>query len=109
MFRETQGPAKLQVEKQVQCSKGPDGDRGRESWPHQVVVVVRALTQTHRPHNKCRWAQGFQRERMDVKSQGEVGRGRDGSTVMSQSRQVGLGGLHLWSRWREASRERSTR
>ena len=39
MFRETQGPAKLQVEKQVQCSKGPDGDRGRESWPHQVVVV----------------------------------------------------------------------
>lgn len=39
MFRETKGPAKLQVEKQVQCSKGLDGDR--ESWPHQVVVVVR--------------------------------------------------------------------
>ena len=41
MFRETKGPAKLQVEKQVQCSKGLYGDRGRESWPHQVVVVVR--------------------------------------------------------------------
>lgn len=36
MFRETKGPAKLQVEKQVQCSKRLDGDRGRESWPHQV-------------------------------------------------------------------------
>lgn len=38
MFRETKGPAKLQGEKQVQSSKGLDGDRGRKSWPHQVVV-----------------------------------------------------------------------
>lgn len=37
MFREAKGPAKLQGEKQVQSSKGLDGDRGRKSWPHQVV------------------------------------------------------------------------
>ena len=108
MFREAKGPAKLQGEKQVQSSKGLDGDRGRKSWPHQVVGGG-ALTHTHRPHNKCRWAQGFQRERMDVKSQGEAGRGWDGKTVMPQSWQVGPGVLHLRSRWREASRERSTR
>lgn len=38
MSRETEGPAKLQVEKQVQCAGDWMGTGDRESWPHQGMV-----------------------------------------------------------------------